>query len=110
MLTAPAWPEPRPTTVTPAQPPHPNTPVIASARWLDFDPWNASLQRMQGNTIDLDFIPPSMRRVVYERIVGGELEVFYRRDVDEGRFVDNVNVLKQDAALPKTPRVAFVAR
>lgn len=56
MLTAPAWPDPRPTTVTPAQPPHPNTPVIASARWLDFDPWNASLQRMQGNTIDLDFI------------------------------------------------------
>ncbi len=52
---------------------------------------------------ELDFIPPAMRRVVYDRVVAGELEVFYRRDVAAGGFVDNVNVLLQAADLPSTP-------
>jgi len=64
---------------------------------------NADAFLGQAGSADLDFIPPEMRRVVYERIVAGELEVFYRRDIAEGSFVDNVNVLLQEARLPTTP-------
>jgi hypothetical protein len=52
---------------------------------------------------ELGFIPPTMRRVVYERVLARELEVFYRRDVKPGLFVDNINVLMQPADLPTTP-------
>lgn len=64
---------------------------------------NAEAFLGEAGSADLDFIPPEMRRVVYERIVAGELEVFYRRDVADGQFVDNVNVLLQEARLPTTP-------
>ena len=44
-----------------------------------------------------------MRRVVYDRIQAGELEIFYRRGGGPGSFIDNVNVLMQPADLPSTP-------
>lgn len=50
----------------------------------------------------LSSIPAAMRRVVYERVQAGEVEIFYRLDSEPGSFVDNVNVLVQAADLPAT--------
>ena len=50
----------------------------------------------------LEAVPTSMRRLVYERVRAGELEMFYRRTDEPGSFVDNVNVMAQVAELPKT--------
>ena len=52
---------------------------------------------------ELAFIPDDMRRMVYERVMAGELEVLYRRGSAPGTFVDNVNVLVQRAKLPASP-------
>lgn len=51
----------------------------------------------------LERIPVAMRRTVFERVLAGELEIFYRRENETEGFVDNVNFLLQQAALPATP-------
>ena len=51
----------------------------------------------------LGSVPLAMRRMVFDRVQAGELEIFYRRDGMSGSFVDNVNVLMQPANLPATP-------
>jgi len=51
----------------------------------------------------LGSIPLSMRRLVYDRVQAGELEIFYRRETVPGSFIDNVNVLTQPTDLPSTP-------
>lgn len=51
----------------------------------------------------LGSVPLAMRRMVFDRVQAGELEIFYRRDGMSGSFVDNVNVLMQPANLPSTP-------
>ncbi|HEB89170.1 MAG TPA: hypothetical protein ENI85_06335 [Deltaproteobacteria bacterium] len=53
----------------------------------------------EGNA-GLSSIPLAMRRIVYDRVQSGELEIFYRREAAPGEFVDNVNVLMQPAELP----------
>ncbi|MEE8166082.1 MAG: hypothetical protein V3T64_10975 [Myxococcota bacterium] len=45
-------------------------------------------------------IPVEMRRVVFERIQRGELEIFYRREAFAGAFVDNINIMRQGSPLP----------
>jgi hypothetical protein len=52
---------------------------------------------------ELAFIPAAMRRRVYDHVMAGQLEVFYRRGSALGEFVDNVNVLVQHARLPTRP-------
>jgi hypothetical protein len=52
----------------------------------------------------LGSVPLTMRRVVYDRVQAGELEIFYRRDEVPGTFIDNVNILVQPADLPSAPR------
>lgn len=47
-------------------------------------------------------VPPEMRQAVFDRIVAGELEIFYRREGASGSFVDNVNIMIQPADLPAT--------
>ena len=56
-----------------------------------------------GESSRLGSVPLAMRRVVYDRIQAGELEIFYRRGGGPGSFIDNVNVLMQPADLPSTP-------
>lgn len=51
----------------------------------------------------LGSVPLAIRRMVFDRVQAGELEIFYRRDGMSGSFVDNVNVLMQPANLPSTP-------
>ena len=46
-------------------------------------------------------IPRSMREAVYERVTRGQLEIFYRTEDVDFAFVDNVNVMRQRAALPR---------
>ena len=55
-----------------------------------------------GESSRLGSVPLAMRRVVYDRIQAGELEIFYRREGEPGSFIDNVNVLMQPADLPST--------
>ena len=55
-----------------------------------------------GGSSGLGSVPLAMRRVVYDRIQAGELEIFYRRGGGPGSFIDNVNVLMQPADLPST--------
>ena len=50
----------------------------------------------------LGSVPLAMRRMVYDRVQAGELEIFYRREGLSGSFIDNVNVLMQPADLPST--------
>ncbi len=45
-------------------------------------------------------VPPEMRRVVFNRVEAGELEIFYRREGSAESFVDNVNIMTQPADLP----------
>jgi len=45
-------------------------------------------------------VPPEMRRVVFDRVEAGELEIFYRREGSSESFVDNVNIMTQPADLP----------
>ncbi len=52
----------------------------------------------------LGSVPLPMRQAVYERVRSGEMEMFYRRPEKPGRFVDNVNVMKQFADLPNTQK------
>jgi hypothetical protein len=49
---------------------------------------------------EFDSVPQKMRKVVYERVRSGELEIFYRREGISGFFVDNVNIMLQPAELP----------
>lgn len=48
----------------------------------------------------LDAIPAAMRRVVFGRIQRGEIEIFYRNDLDPGSFLDNINVMRQSTKFP----------
>ncbi len=50
----------------------------------------------------LDAVPLTMRQIVYDRVMAGELEIFYRREEASAGFVDNVNVLMQPSGLPVT--------
>ena len=45
-------------------------------------------------------IPIELRRVVFERIQSGELEIFYRREESAGAFIDNINIMRQGSPLP----------
>jgi hypothetical protein len=45
-----------------------------------------------------------MRRVVYDRVEAGQLEIFYRTEGGDIAFVDNVNVMMQKAQLPANAR------
>ena len=47
-------------------------------------------------------IPVEMRRVVFERIQRGELEIFYRREEFAGAFIDNINIMQQGSPLPSS--------
>ncbi len=59
----------------------------------------------------LERIPVAMRRTVFERVLAGELEIFYRRENASDAFVDNVNFLLQRTALPASQeQVAGVCR
>jgi len=59
----------------------------------------------------LGSVPMAMRRIVYDRVQAGELEIFYRRDAAPGSFIDNVNILMQPADLPSTPeQLASICR
>ncbi|MBY0401973.1 hypothetical protein K2X89_16895 [Myxococcota bacterium] len=60
------------------------------------------LEEDGGGVGGLDRIPLSMRRTVFDRVLAGELEIFYRRESDSDVFVDNVNFLLQPAELPST--------
>jgi hypothetical protein len=48
-------------------------------------------------------IPGTMRQEVYRRVEAGELEIFYRTAGFDRSFVDNVNVMIQQAELPNGP-------
>jgi hypothetical protein len=50
----------------------------------------------------LDSIPADLREVVLQRIMRGDLEIFYRREGLSGDFIDNVNVMRQPSPLPKS--------
>jgi hypothetical protein len=63
---------------------------------------NAAVFLGEGRSSEFASVPLSMRRVIHNRVLAGELEVFYRRAEVSGFFVDNVNVLMQSAALPST--------
>jgi hypothetical protein len=63
---------------------------------------NAAVFLGEGRSSEFASVPLSMRRVIYDRVLAGELEVFYRRAEVSGFFVDNVNVLMQPADLPST--------
>ena len=56
----------------------------------------------EGGSSGLGSVPLAVRRVVYDRVRAGELEVFYRRESAPGSFIDNVNILIQPANLPST--------
>jgi hypothetical protein len=56
----------------------------------------------EGGSSGLGSVPLAVRRVVYDRVRAGELEVFYRRESAPGSFIDNVNILVQPANLPST--------
>ena len=56
----------------------------------------------EGASSELKSVPLAVRRVIHDRVLAGELEVFYRREGVPGSFVDNVNVLMQSADLPST--------
>ncbi len=56
----------------------------------------------EGST-GLESVPMAVRRMVYDRVRAGELEIYYRRTAEAGSFVDNVNVMAQMADLPATP-------
>jgi len=47
-------------------------------------------------------IPSAMRREVYQRVVSGQIEIFYRTEGVALNFVDNVNVMSQRAELPRS--------
>lgn len=49
---------------------------------------------------EFEAVPQKMRKVVYERVRSGQLEIFYRREGISGSFVDNVNIMLQPAELP----------
>jgi len=53
-------------------------------------------------------IPVEVRRIVFERIRRGELEIFYRREKFAGAFIDNINIMQQGSPLP-TGRVQIDA-
>ena len=38
-------------------------------------------------------IPSTMRQEVYQRVVAGQIEIFYRTEGIDASFVDNVNVM-----------------
>jgi hypothetical protein len=48
-------------------------------------------------------IPLAMRRMVYDRVRGGELEILYRMEDSSGAFIDNINILVQPGQRPTTP-------
>ena len=50
----------------------------------------------------LESVPLAMRRVVFNRVRAGEIEIFYRRETAPGAFVGNVNILMQPSNLPST--------
>lgn len=62
----------------------------------------AFLEEDAGGQGALERIPTPTRRLVFDRIRAGELEVFYRRENESALFVDNVNFLLQRAGLPAT--------
>jgi len=49
-------------------------------------------------------VSSTMRRVVYDRVEAGQLEIFYRTEGGDIAFVDNVNVMMQKAQLPANAR------
>ena len=53
-------------------------------------------------------IPVEVRRIVFERIRRGGLEIFYRRQKFAGAFIDNINIMQQGSPLP-TSRVQIDA-
>ena len=61
---------------------------------------NAAVFLSDDGSSGVESIPLAMRRVVYDRVQAGELEIFYRREAEPSGFVDNVNVLMQPAELP----------
>ena len=61
---------------------------------------NADLFADDGEEGDLAAIPAAMRREVFERVRAGQLEIFYRTEGVSVSFVDNVNIMQQDADLP----------
>ena len=65
---------------------------------------NAAFFLEPGDAAGLEKIPGTMRQEVYERVEAGELEIFYRTAGFGHSFVDNVNVMIQQAELPGGPR------
>lgn len=63
---------------------------------------NADVFLGEGRSSGLGSVPPAVRRVVYDRVRAGELEIFYRRESAPGSFIDNVNILTQPTNLPST--------
>lgn len=45
-------------------------------------------------------IPSALRREVFQRVQSGEIEIFYRTEDVDFDFVDNVNVMVQNALIP----------
>jgi hypothetical protein len=63
---------------------------------------NADVFLGEGRSSGLGSVPPAVRRVVYDRVRAGKLEIFYRRESAPGSFIDNVNILSQPTNLPST--------
>jgi hypothetical protein len=63
---------------------------------------NASRFLGEGRSSRFDAIPLPMRRVLYDRIHAGELEILYRSEGAPGSLVENVNVMIQTVRLPST--------
>jgi hypothetical protein len=55
---------------------------------------------LEDSETEFEAVPQKMRKVVYERVRSGQLEIFYRREGISGSFVDNVNIMLQPAELP----------
>ena len=65
---------------------------------------NAELFLGTGEGADYEQIPAAMRREVYQRVASGQIEIFYRTEGVALNFVDNVNVMAQQAQLPGSAR------
>ncbi len=61
---------------------------------------NAALFTANEEDGGLAAIPAPMRREVFDRVRSGQLEIFYRTEGVTETFVDNVNIMQQDAELP----------
>lgn len=63
---------------------------------------NAGRFLEDGGASRFEGIPEEMRRAIHDRVQAGELEIFYRSEGTPGSFVENVNVMIQEVALPGT--------